>query len=389
VTNITATSTAFAGRRAMQVKLANSASSSTISQFNQYGIPDNSIPVTAGGLYSFGGWLRGGGVNRTTEHWWEWTADKDANTNARASLPWPEVFTPHMIVSNTLTPWLYANRVFTMPAGIPAIQFRHRFSVANPATGTLLADNAFFRRLPNPNATNWTTLVPLGATWRYSTNTPPTQWTAPSFSVNSWAQGAAKLGAGSGPKNVATRLAQRKPAYYFRREFVMNFREAQELLLEATCTDAGNIPSLRVFLNGEELATTGIEAVTDQGNELRYYDLHAFTPLLREGVNTIGVILRNTWAADFDDVAFDLSLRAIPYSGNSSKLTLDQTGPSVVVEAVTPPGTIWQLRSCESIDCEPWRLLDVFTNWAGAPHRIPDNRLISQGTTRFYQLVPF
>ena len=149
VTNITATSTAFAGRRAMQIKLSNSASSSTISQFNQYGIPDNSIPVTAGALYSFGGWLKGGGVNRTTEHWWEWTADKDANTSARPALPWPEVFTPHMIVSNTPTAWSYANRVFTMPAGIPVIQFRHRYSVANPATGTLLTDNAFFRRLPN------------------------------------------------------------------------------------------------------------------------------------------------------------------------------------------------------------------------------------------------
>ena len=67
----------------------------------------------------------------------------------------------------------------------------------------------------------------------------------------------------------------------------MSFPEAQELLLEATCTDAGNVPSLRVFLNGEELATTGIGAVTDQGNELRYYDLHAFTSLLREGANDL------------------------------------------------------------------------------------------------------
>jgi hypothetical protein len=188
-----------------------------------------------------------------------------------------EVFTPHMVVSNTTTPWLYANRVFAMPAGIPAVQFRHRYSVANPATGTLLTDNAFFRRLPNANATNWTVLVPMGAAWRYSTNAPPSQWAAPGFNADSWPQGTAKFGAGSGPKNLVTRLAQRKSAYYFRREFVMNFPEAQELLLEATCTDAyaGNVPSLRVFLNGEELTTTGIEAVTDQGNELRYYDLHA------------------------------------------------------------------------------------------------------------------
>ena len=389
VTNVNATGAAFEGRRAMQIKLSNSASSSTISQFNQYGVPDNSIPVTAGALYSFGGWLKGGGINRPTEHWWEWTADKDANTNARSALPWPAVFTPHMVVSNSTTPWLYANRVFTMPAGIPAIQFRHRYSVANPATGTLLADNAFFRQLPGTNDARWTTLVPLGAAWRYSTNTPSSQWVAPGFNVDSWPQGTAKFGAGSGPKNVTTRLAQRKPAYYFRREFVMNFSEAQELLLEARCTDAGgNVPSLRVFLNGEELATTGIEAVTDQGNELRYYDLHAFTSLLREGANTIGVILRNTWAADYDDVAFDVGLKAIPYTASSAKLTLDQTGPSMVVEAMAPPGTIWQLRSCDSIHCEPSWLLEVFTN-SGGIHRVLDDRLISPNATRFYQLAPF
>jgi hypothetical protein len=389
VTNVNTTSAAFGGRRAMQIKLSNSASSSTISQFNQYGIPDNSIPVTAGALYSFGGWLKGGGVNRVTEHWWEWTADKDANTSARPALPWPEVFTPHMVVSNTPTPWLYANRVFTMPAGIPAIQFRHRYSVANPATGTLLADNAFFRRLPNSNAPNWTILTPRGAVWRYNTNAPPSGWTAPGFNVDSWPQGTAKFGAGSGPKNITTRLAQRKSAYYFRRDFVMNFSEAQELLLEATCSDAGNNPSLRVFLNGEELTTTGIEAVTDQGNELRYYDLQPFTSLLRQGVNTLAVILRNTWAADFDDVAFDLGLKAIPYSANSAKLTLDRTGPFIAVEATTPPGTVWQLRSCESINCEPWRLLEVFTNSGGAAQRILDDRLISPSATRFYQLAPF
>ena len=168
----------------------------------------------------------------------------------------------------------------------------------------------------------------------------------------------------------------------------MSFPEAQELLLEATCTDAGNVPSLRVFLNGEELATTGIGAVTDQGNELRYYDLHAFTSLLREGVNTIGVILRNTWAADFDDVAFDVGLKAIPYPASAAKLSLDRSGPSIVVEAITPPGTIWQLRSCESINCEPWRLLEIFTN-AGGTHRVLDDRLISPSAARFYQLAPF
>jgi len=391
-TNMIGTTGAFEGRRAMEIRLSNSASSSTISQFNQYGIPDSSIPVAAGGLYSFGGWLKGGGLNRPTEHWWEWTADKDANTNARPSLPWPDCFTPHMTVSNAPTRWLYANRIFTMPAGIPAIQFRHRYSVASPATGLLFVDNAFFRRLPDPDATNWTTLVPFGATWRYNTNAPPTAWAAPNFNASSWPQAAAKFGAGSGPQNMTTRLATRKPAYYFRRDFVMNFAEAQELLLEATCTDsyAGKVYPLRIFLNGEELATTGIEAVTGQGNEVRYYDLHAFTSLLREGVNTIAVIVQNTWAVDFDDVAFDISLKAVPYHAAAAvKLRLQQLGSAISVKASTPAGTIWQLRSCESIECEPWRLLEVFTNSPGTVHVVLDSRLIPAGATRFYQLVPF
>jgi hypothetical protein len=61
----------------------------------------------------------------------------------------------------------------------------------------------------------------------------------------------------------------------------------------------------------------------------------------------------------------------------------------IVVEAMTPPGTIWQLRSCESINCEPWRLLEVFTNSGGAAQRILDDRLISPSAARFYQLAPF
>jgi hypothetical protein len=391
LTNMTGTSAAFEGRRAMQIKLNNSASSSTISQFNQYGIPENSIPVAAGALYSFGGWLKGAGVNPVTEHWWEWTADKDANTSARPALPWPDVFTPHMVVSNAVTPWLYANRAFTMPTGIPAIQFRHRYSVGTAATGTLLTDNAFFRRLPNSNASNWTTLVPFGAAWRFSTNTPPAQWAVPDFSVSSWPEGTAKFGAGSGPKNVTTRLAARKPAYYFRRDFVMNFAEPQELLLEATCSGSygGKVHPLRIFLNGEELATTGIEAVTDQGNDVRYYDLCAFTSLLRQGVNTIAVVLSNTWAVDYDDVAFDISLKAVPYlPAPTAKLSLQHLDSAIRIEAATPQGTIWQLRSCESVDCGRWQLLDTFTNSAGAVHRVMDDRLIPASATRFYQLVP-
>lgn len=393
-TNMSSISPGLEGKRAMQIKLLNSASSSTVSQFNQHGVAECSMPATAGAYYSFGGWLKGGGLTQRVEHWWEWTADKDANTNARPALPWPDSFTPHMAVSNGVTSWRYANRVFAMPAGFPSVQLRHRYQSPAPATGTLLTDSVFFRPLPNPTSTNWSTLSPLGASWRYSTNTPPTDWATPGFNAGAWPEARAKFGAGSGPRDVITRLAARKPAYYFRREFVMNFAEAQELLLEATCTDAyaGKVYPLRLFLNGSELATTGIEAVTGQGNERRYYDLHPFTSLLRQGTNTIAVILQNTWANDFDDVAFDVSLKAISHPRALPKLTLGEIGPAIWVEAITPAGTIWRLRSCESIACETWRVLDTFTNTLGNIHRVLDNRPLDPSgpyTSGFYQLVPF
>ena len=390
-TNMTATAAAFAGKRAMQVKLTNSASSSTVSQFNQYGVPDNSIPVAAGTFYSFGGWLKGGGVNPHTAHGWAWTADKNANTNARPALPWPDSFTPHMIVSNRPTDWTYANRVFVMPAGFPAVQFRHRYEAAAPVTGALLLDNAFFRALPAPSSTNWVPLIPMGADWSYFTNTPPANWPQPGFDDSNWRRAPAKFGAGSGPQNIITRVPARKPAYYFRHEFAMDFPEAQELLLSATCTDAyaGRVYPLRIYINGTELPTTGIEAVTGQGNDLRYYDLQPFAHLLRRGVNTIAVILQNTWAVDFDDVAFDLSLQAVPYRGGSTRLSLLETGGQIAVEAATPRGSIWHLRASESIQGEPWRLLDTFTNHDGAPRSTTDNRPAPRRASRFYQLVPY
>jgi hypothetical protein len=388
-TNMLGSTTAYQGQQSMRIKLSNSASSSTIGQFTQYGIPEASIRVTGGACYSFGGWLKSGGITRPSEQWWEWTSDKDANTNNRPLLPWPDSFTPHFAISTNATAWVYANRVFFMPAGFPSIQFRHRYAVATPASGSIYLDNAFFRALPQLASTSWSNLISFGATWSYSTNTPPAGWFKPDFDDSAWPRGAAKFGAGSGPRNIVTRIASRKPAYYFRRPFLVSFPEAQELLLEATCTDSygGNVYPLRIFLNGTEALTSGIEAVTGQGNELRYYDLHPFTPLLKEGTNWICVILQNTWAVDFDDVAFDIGLKAIPYRGASAQLHFLKTAPDVLLGCTTPPATIWKLQSCDALIGMPWQVLDIFTNSSGSNHMVLDEAVF--GGTRFYRLVPF
>jgi len=345
--------------------------------------------VSAGGLYSFGGWLKSGGINQPSEHWWEWTSDKDANTNNRPLLPWPESFTPHFTIPTNATSWVYANRTFIMPTGFPAIQLRHRYAVSAPASGSIYLDNAVFRPLPQPSVSSWSNLVAFGSAWSYSTNTPPQGWFKADFDDRAWARGAAKFGGGSGPRNISTRLAARKAAYYFRQQFVVNFDEAEELLLAATCTDnyAGKVYPLRIFLNGTEALTSGIEAVTGQGNDVRYYDLQPFAHLLKAGTNTIGIILQNTWATDFDDIAFDVNVKAIPYRGASAQLKLLATIPQVVLECATPAGTLWEVRSCDSLFSGPWRVLDVFTNTTAQIRFVADPA--PAHASRFYQLVPY
>ena len=103
------------------------------------------------------------------------------------------------------------------------------------------------------------------------------------------------------------------PAYYFRKQFDA-LPGASELLLAATCTDdyAGQTYPLRIWINGTELVTSGIDAVSGEGNVVKYYDLTPFIRLIKPGANTVAVMLQNTWQSTWDNVAFDISLRAIP-----------------------------------------------------------------------------
>ena len=60
------------------------------------------------------------------------------------------------------------------------------------------------------------------------------------------------------------------------------------------------------------MLTSGIDAVSGEGNVVKYYDLTPFIPLIKPGQNVIAVMLQNTWQPTWDNIAFDLSLRAIP-----------------------------------------------------------------------------
>ncbi len=309
-TNMTvSTNVVYQGKKSMQITLINQTGGPSISQYNQYGTPFSTLPVTPGTLYSYGCFFKSGGISQPSQHWLQWASTKTAaDIKTRPALPYPDYFTPYFSIGTTNTDWTYANRTFVMPAGFPNVELSHWYSVTQAASGSIYLDNVFFRALPALTATNWTELIPFHSTWSYETNAPA-DWFATDFDDSSWPTGTAKFGAGTGPKNIVTPLPPQLPVYYFRREFTMPSASCQELLLSGTCTDAGHPPD--IYLNGTRLVTSGIDIVSNQGNDVNYFDLTPFVDLLQPGTNTIAIELNNVWQPTWDDVAFDLDLKAV------------------------------------------------------------------------------
>jgi hypothetical protein len=390
------TGTFYQGRQSMEIRVENKGNNSSIAQFNQYGVADSSVAVKPGALYSFGCFFKGGGLSQPTEHWLEWSSTKTgSDTNNRPSLPWPNYFTPHFDLGRAPSAWIYANRVFTMPARFPNIELRHRYTTPEPVTGSVYIDNVFFRELPAPNAANWMMLLPFNDEWRYRSGSPPANWYADDFDDSRWRLGVAKFGAGDGPNDIVTMLPRFQQQYCFRRSFWCDPGELEELLLAATCTDdyGGSILPLKVWINGTEIITTGIEAVTGQGNEKRYFDLSPFIHLVREGANTIAVLVRNTWTDSWDDVAFDVSLRAIARQHHGARLRIESAGTyGSLLSVEASAGSIWRIESCDRVLGGGWQFLETFTS-TGAREWFWDTRsaigVFGIGDTHFYRLTPF
>ncbi|GEM_PF-1418917 len=389
----------YQGRRAMEIWLDNDGSSSSIKQSNQYGIPAPAIPVQPGTLYSFGGFFRSGGISNPSSHWLEWNSSVTAeNTNARPNLPWPNYFTPPFQVGLGASDWTYANRVFVMPNGFPNVELRHRFEVGGRVSGSIYLDNIFFRPLPPVDSPVWQRWLSFGSNWRFQSTEPPHDWTRSGFDDSTWPEGKAKFGAGSGPVNIATQLPQFRSGYYFRGAFTVPPGSVSDLLLGATCTDdfGGKVYPLEIFLNGIELQTSGINAVSGDGNAAIYYDLTPFLGLLHTGLNVIAVRLNNGFEQGWDNVAFDLSLQAVAQRDSNAsgyfKLLQKQPDGSVKISIAGWPGQTLSLESCDGGPIQPiWQpfetfqiptegdrvIFDVGQNGRGSPATAP---------SRFYRL---
>jgi hypothetical protein len=190
-------------------------------------------------------------------------------------------------------------------------------------------------------------------------------------------------------------MPQLLPAYFFRKKFWVASAKVEELLLAMTCTDASGstLYPPQIFLNGTEVRSC-VDTASLQGNETRYFDLTPFAGLLSPGTNQIAVRLGNAWS-DYDDIAFDLCLKAIPYQTCTSRLSLtcsNATSPVLLLES--PRGSVWQIHSAEALTNNTWQWMETVTNTAGGIQTLRDTGQHSRpppGSVgqRLYRAVPF
>jgi hypothetical protein len=394
---VASTNVSFQGKQSMRIILENQGNNGSICQFDQYGIPDSTISVTPGAYYSYGGFFKTTNMSQPSEHFLQWSSTKTGyDTSDRPNPPYPNYFTPHFVADVGKTDWTYENRTFQLPAGFPNIEIGHQYTIAAPGSGSVYIDNVFFRRIPYPWGTNWNVWVPFASNWKFVSTTPPTNWFAPNFNDATWPVGYAKFGAGGGPTNIVTALPQMQPAYYFRKKFNVTSTNFEELLLCATCTDSygGTTYPLKLYINGNEIKSS-VETVSSQGNEIQFFDLMPYASMIQPGTNTIAVKLSNGWASDWDDVAFDVSLRAVQYHPVVPRLAIQSAPPNATQLSVeTPTGTIWQLQSCDNSCATNWQTMQTFTNTTGGTQVFQDTgqngRTHPMNTkSRYYRLVPW
>jgi len=194
-----------------------------------------------------------------------------------------------------------------------------------------------------------------------------------------------------------TALPQQKSNYYFRRAFNVTNTELAELLLAATCTDdyGGINYPLQVYLNAQVIPASAVEVGTGNGNEVRYFDLTPFCDSLHAGSNTIAVAIGNAYAPDWDNVAFDVALKAIPTKSSVARISsIDKQSSAIRLGIDTPMGTVWRLESADHLASTNWQTFETFTNTVSATRYTLDTGQggrspPSSTTIRFYRLTPF
>ncbi|MGB1015015.1 MAG: hypothetical protein ACPG4T_12840, partial [Nannocystaceae bacterium] len=94
-------------------------------------------------------------------------------------------------------------------------------------------------------------LVAAQSLWRYTTQTPPPEWTEPTFDDLSWVEGAAPLG--SGVADVVTQLDANAPSVWLRHVFTISSAGSEQLVVHLRRADGA-----AVYLNGALLVASNL-----------------------------------------------------------------------------------------------------------------------------------
>jgi hypothetical protein len=172
-----------------------------------------------------------------------------------------------------------------------------------------------------------TSLVPVGATWRYLDNgsDPGPTWRGSNFNDSAWAAGPAELGYGDGGEATVVNSGPSGSHFattYFRHRFAVTNLAAISNLAVRLLRDDGGI----VYLNGVEVFRLNMPegpavynswaAVSISGSEeTTFFGLAISTNLLVQGTNVVAVEIHQSDPGS-SDVSFNLELVANSTLGN-------------------------------------------------------------------------
>ncbi|MBN2449396.1 MAG: DUF4965 domain-containing protein [Lentisphaeria bacterium] len=140
------------------------------------------------------------------------------------------------------------------------------------------------------------------AAWRYTTSTPPMDWTAPEFDAGAWAEGPGGFGTRGTPEAVV-RTVWDRPEIWLRRTFELPQLPAQDLALRLHHDE-----DVEVFLNGMPVFRA-VGYTTEYGTA-RLPD--AARQACRQGRNVLAVHCRQTTGGQYIDVGIDTVLEEPP-----------------------------------------------------------------------------
>lgn len=170
--------------------------------------------------------------------------------------------------------------------------------------------------------TDWTSIVPAGAVWKYLpiTNDVGTAWREPGHDDAGWSSGPAQLGYGDGDEATwipfyPDQIGGKNISTYFRHRFVLPVAARYTNLIVRLLRDDGGI----VYLNGVEVfrsnmtngpvtwTTLALSNVAAPDENTTFFSTNTASTLLREGTNVLAVEIHQATAVS-QDISFDLQL---------------------------------------------------------------------------------